>query len=606
MWCGSEAPDLAARRAMSMNKETHGAGPQVEKERVSEANAQSAAPAGAPMPLGGNCSSPNGMAGPRGGPARFGAFGAERVRSTRYNDWVVGGGKLKTDLPLMLIDKLDPKRGSESRVQDIGEARLPFCRLSRLEECSVSTRLGPSTGDSFKSQTRRTPMPNEKTVPENPSSPFNPHAAGIDVGATEMYVAVPPGCTDKPVRCFGTFTEDLIALSEWLKSCGVTSVAMESTGVYWIPLFQILEDRGFEVCLVNARHVKNVPGRKTDVADCQWLQYLHSVGLLRGSFRPPQQVCAVRSVIRHRDALVKMASVHVQHMQKALNQMNLQLHHVIANIVGVTGLAIIDAILAGERDTTKLASFRDCRIKASETTIAKSLVGDYRVEHLFTLRQSLQTYRHYQGLIADCDQQVKALLSEFDSRIDPDQQPLSENLKRRLKKDPTATELRVEFHRLTGVDLTAIPGIQVNTVNTLMAEIGRDVSKFHSSKGFASWLGLCPDNRISGGRVLSVQTRAVKNRAATALRLAALSLYRSQTALGDFFRRMRAKLGTPKAITATAHKLARIIYYLLKTRSPYDQTRFARHEEQYRRRREINLKNQAKALGFSLVPVGVS
>lgn len=442
-----------------------------------------------------------------------------------------------------------------------------------------------------------------KSVPQkSPAPTFNPHAAGIDIGATELYIAVPPESADKPVRCFGTFTEDLIALSDWLKSCGVTSVAMESTGVYWIPVFQMLEDRGFVVFLVNARHVKNVPGRKTDVSDCQWLQYLHSVGLLRGSFRPPQQVCAVRSLVRHRDALIKMAAVHVQHMQKALTQMNLQLHHVISDITGVTGLAIIDAILGGERDTEKLSSFRDKRIKAPQEVIAKSLVGDYRVEHLFVLEQSLQCYRHYQGLITDCEQRVKALLSAFDSRVNPDERPIPESAKTSPKRGSAAGELRIELYRLTGVDLTAIPGIQSTTIHTLFAEIGRDVSKFPTAKHFASWLGLCPDNRISGGHILSVRTKAVKNRASIALRMAAQSLYRSQTALGDFFRRMRAKLGTPKAITATAHKLARIIYHLLKTGMPYDQTRFARHEEQYRRRKEIYLKNQAKALGFALVP----
>ena len=445
-------------------------------------------------------------------------------------------------------------------------------------------------------------MSDNNSVPQGQPLSFNPNAAGIDIGSTELYVAVPPGRSEKPVRCFGTFTEDVVALSDWLMSCGVTTVAMESTGVYWIPVFQILEDRGFDVCLVNARHVKNVPGRKTDVADCQWLQYLHSVGLLRASFRPPQQVCAVRSLVRHRDAQVKMASSHVQHMQKALTQMNLQLHHVIADIAGATGLAIIDAILAGERDTVKLARFRDPRVKTTEAVIAKALVGDYRTEHLFTLRQSLTSYRHYQGLIAECEQQIKNLLTEFDSRIDPDEHPLPPNSKRPLKKDSSGAELRGEFYRMTGVDLTAIPGIQVNAIHTLLAEVGRDVSKFPSAKHFASWMGLCPDNRISGGRILSVRTRRVKNRAAVVLRLAALSLRRSQTALGDFFRRMRAKLGAPKAITATAHKLARIIYFLLKTRTPYDHTYFARHEERHRRRKEISLIRQAKALGYSLVP----
>ena len=439
----------------------------------------------------------------------------------------------------------------------------------------------------------------KKIVPQKMPLSFNAHAAGIDVGATELFVSVPAESSEKPVRSFGTFTEDLLALCDWLMTCDVTTVAMESTGVYWIPIFQMLEDRGFEVCLVNARHVKNVPGRKTDVSDCQWLQYLHSVGLLRGSFRPPQQVCAVRSIVRHRDALIKMASVHVQHMQKALTQMNLQLHHVIAKITGTTGLAIIDAILGGERDTEKLASLRDVRVRATEEVIAKSLVGDYREEHLFTLRQSLQSYRHYQDSIAQCDEKIKDLLSGFDSKIEPDERPLPESTKPGIKKNP---ELRAEFYRLTGVDLTAIPGVQAGTVHVILSEVGRDVSKFPSAKHFASWLGLCPDNRISGGRILSVQTRNVKNRAATALRLAAQSLFRSHTALGDYFRRMRAKMGTPQAITATAHKIARIIYHMLKTGNPYDHTEFARHEEQYRCRKEIYIRNQAKALGYTLVP----
>lgn len=447
-------------------------------------------------------------------------------------------------------------------------------------------------------------MHDEGSVPKGQPLTFNPNAAGIDVGATSMYVAVPPERGN--VRRFETFTEDLYALADWLKSCGVTSVAMESTGVYWIPLFQILEDRDFEVCLVNARHVKNVPGRKSDVSDCQWLQYLHAVGLLRGSFRPPQQVCAVRSIVRHRDALVKMASAHVLHMQKAMTQMNLQLQHVIADITGATGLAIIDALLAGERDPAKLATFRDPRVRSPEAVIAKALVGDYRPEHLFTLRQSLQSYRHYETLIADCAQQIKTLLAEFDSRIDPDEQPLPPSSKRPLKRDSAGAQMRTEFYRLTGVDLTAVPGIQSNTVHTLLAEIGRDVSRFSSAKRFASWLGLCPDNRITGERIISSRTRLVKNRAAVALRLAAISLRRSDTALGQFFRRMRAKLGAPKAITATAHKLARLVYYLLKTRTPYDQTRFALHEQQHNRRREIGLIRQAKALGYALVPLAVT
>ena len=446
------------------------------------------------------------------------------------------------------------------------------------------------------------PRSNDKIVHKNVSAVFNPNAAGIDIGATELYVAVPCDRTEKPVRRFGTFTEDLLALAAWLKECKIKSIAMESTGVYWIPLFQILEDHGFDVCLVNARHVKNVPGRKSDVSDCQWLQYLHSVGLLRGSFRPPQQVCAVRVVLRHRDALVKLVNVHIQHMQKALTQMNLQLHHVISDITGVTGLSILDAILSGERNPDTLAAFRDKRIKASKETIAKSLVGDYRPELLFTLQQSLQTFRHYQSQVAECGQKIQTMLNAFDSQVDVKKNPLPENPKPKKKKEDPL-QLHSQLYRITGVDLTAIPGIQATSAYTLLAEIGQDVSKFPSSKHFASWLGLCPDNRVSGGRVLSVHTKPVTNRAATTLRMAATTLLRSETALGNYYRRMRAKLGAPPAITATAHKLARIIYHLLKNKQPYDQTRFAQHEEQYRRRMEVKLINQAKALGYALVPV---
>ena len=434
---------------------------------------------------------------------------------------------------------------------------------------------------------------------------LHPHAAGIDIGATELYVCVPLDRDPQPIRRFGTFTEDLLALAAWLAQCGVTSVAMESTGVYWIPLYQILEERQFEVCLVNARHVKNVPGRKSDVQDCQWLQYLHSVGLLRGSFRPPETVCAVRSLLRHRDSLVQLAATHTQHMQKALTQMNLQLHHVLSDITGVTGLAILDAILAGERDPQGLARHRDPRIKASPETIAKALVGDYRLEHLFTLRQSLASYRHYQQLIGECDGEVQALLGDFASQIDPAVHPLPPSTSARRTPHGTAPrfDLRAELYRVLGTDLTQVPGLQTPTVHTLFAELGADLSPFPSGDHFASWLGLCPDNRISGGKVLSVKTRRVKHRVAQALRLAAQSLSRSQSVLGGFFRRMRAKLGAPKAITATAHKLARIVYHLLTTRQPYDESRLAAVEADHRRRTESRLRTQARALGFQLVPV---
>jgi transposase len=438
---------------------------------------------------------------------------------------------------------------------------------------------------------------------------LHPNAAGIDIGATSIYAAVPADRDAQPVRSFQTFTEDLHRLTDWLQHCGIETVAMESTGVFWIPLFQILEERGFEVCLVNARHVKNVPGRKTDVSDCQWLQYLHSVGLLQPSFRPAQQVCALRSLLRHRDSLVQMASAYAQRIQKALDQMNLQLHHVISDITGASGVAILEGILNGERDPLKLARLRDYRIKASEETVAKSLVGDYRPEHLFTLRQSLEAWRYHRKLIADCDEEVQRYLAGFSSKIDPKQQPLPPRKKTSSSKLHTSCpgyDLRTEHYRILGVDLTEVPSINTLTIHSVLAEVGPDLSKFRSAAAFASWLGLCPDNRISGGKLLSVRTRHVQNRAALALRVAAQTLHHNQSALGHYYRRMRAKLGAPKAITATAHKLARIIYHLLTTGEPYHETVFAEYEKQHRLRTITRLKAQVRALGFRLVPSEVT
>lgn len=434
---------------------------------------------------------------------------------------------------------------------------------------------------------------------------LNLNAAGIDIGATEIYVAVPLDRDPDPVRKFGSFTADLNALADWLGQCKIQTVAMESTGVYWIPLFQILESRGLEVYLVNAKHVKNVPGRRTDVSDCQWLQYLHAVGLLRASFRPPQEICAIRSLLRHRNSLVEMATCHVQHIQKALDQMNLQLHHVIADITGTTGLAILDAILAGERDVEKLAQLRDPRIRASEETIAKSLVGDYRPEHLFTLRQSVALYREYQRRIADCEAEMQSLMKHLPTKADLSQAlPAAKDSVRKCKvmKPAKAVALREEAYRILGVDLTTIPGISVLHVQAILAEVGPDLSQFRSASAFASWMGLCPDNDISGGKVLWRGTRKVRNRVAVTLRMAAQSLQHSQSALGDFYRRMRAKLGAPKAITAAAHKLARIVYHLLTTREPYDDSVFTKAEQKYRHRTEKRLKAQALLLGFALVP----
>jgi transposase len=433
---------------------------------------------------------------------------------------------------------------------------------------------------------------------------LNPDAAGIDIGATEIYVAVPADRDAEPVRMFATFTQDLNELADWLQQCRVRTVAMESTGVYWIPLMQILEIRGLEVYLVNAKHVKNVPGRRTDVSDCQWLQYLHSVGLLRASFRPAQDICAVRSLLRHRASLVDMATCHVQHMQKALDQMNLQLHHVISDITGTTGLAILDAILDGNRDVQALAALRDPRIKASHETIAKSLVGDYRQEHLFTLQQSVGLYREYQRRVAACEEEMQRLMKGLETKADSAILPPAKDSVKKCKVMPPARAmaLREEAYRILGVDLTTIPGISVLHVQCILAELGGDVSKFRSAGAFSSWMGLCPDNDISGGKVLWSGTRKVKNRIAAALRMAAQSLQQSESALGVFYRRMRAKLGAPKAITAAAHKLARIIFHMLTTREPYDESVFAKAEQRNLQRMETRLKAQAQALGYKLLP----
>jgi transposase len=432
------------------------------------------------------------------------------------------------------------------------------------------------------------------------------NAAGIDVGATEVYVAVPPGRDAEPVRRFKTFTGDLRAMAAWLVQCGITTVAMESTGVYWIPPHQILEEAGIRVCLVNSKHVKHVPGRKSDVQDCQWLQYLHAVGLLKASFRPDSQICALRSLSRHRASLVDSAAVHVQHMHKALTQMNLQIHHILSDITGLSGMAIIEAIVAGERDPHQLAAKCHQNVRSSRETVIKSLVGNYRSEHLFTLKQSLTAYRHYQELMAECDREIDRLMRSLNSRIDPTQQgpmPSPDPKAQKRRKNQFHFQMGPELNRIFGVDLTAIPGISALTAHTLLAEIGPDLSRFPNVAAFASWLALCPANKKSGGKVLSSKTRQTSSRASRALRIAAQTLARSRSRLGSFYRSMRARLGSPQAITATAHKLARIVYHLLTTGQSYDESVFLMEDQKQAQRHEKRLRKQAKTLGFQLVPI---
>jgi transposase len=431
----------------------------------------------------------------------------------------------------------------------------------------------------------------------------NPNAAGIDVGSEVHYVAVPPDRDPEPVRSFKCFTADLNALADWLDECGIETVAMESTSVYWIPLYQILEARGFEVILVNARHVKNVPGRKTDVLDCQWLQQLHSYGLLRGSFRPEDRICVLRSYIRQRDNLVKSAGAHIQRMQKALEQMNIQLHKAITDIIGVTGIRIIEAILNGERDPTKLAQLRDHRTRNSEETIAKSLEGDWREEHLFTLRQEFELYQIYREKITECDRKIEAYLGTFESKVDPDQKPLPKFKHGRKKRQGNQPELdlRTPLYRMIGFDFTALDGFDVLTVQTIISEVGLDATKWPTEKHFSSWLGLCPNNKVTGGRVKDTRSKKVVNRAACAFRMAAQAAGKTHTALGGYYRRMRNRLGPSKANTATAHKLACIVYRTLKYGKEYVDPGVAYYEQKYRQRALNNLKRRARLLGYELI-----
>lgn len=429
-------------------------------------------------------------------------------------------------------------------------------------------------------------------------------AAGIDIAHREHWCAVPPDRCEKPVRAFGTFTEDLEAMADWFSQCGIKTVAMESTGVYWIPAFQVLERRGFTVRLVNARHVKNVSGRKSDVLDCQWLQRLHSYGLLNASFRPTDQMCVLRSYLRYRDELVSARSVQCLHMQKALQEMNVQLHQVLSDVTGVSGRRLIDAILGGERDPHKLAELVDCRVRATQATVRKALQGDYRAEHLFVLQCAYELYQSYAGKIHLCDEQVIAQLAQLPDRVNVEEKPVPPRKagRSRLKDLVAGKDLREELYRCTGVDLTAIEGIGVLTAQVVISEIGLDMTRWRSEKHFASWLGLCPDHRISGGKVLSRHTRHVLNPVADALRIAATTLQKSKTALGAFYRRMRGRLGSPSAITATAHKLARLIYRLLKHGELYVRQGLEEYERKYRERVLHHLNKTAANLGFQLTP----
>src|ERR1700712_2259682 len=431
-------------------------------------------------------------------------------------------------------------------------------------------------------------------------SPVHSGAAAIDIGATMHVAAVGPDRDEQPVRTFRTFTDDLRRLADWFAGCGIKTIVMESTGGYWIPVFEILEQRGFEVMVVNARDAKHVPGRKTDVSDAQWLQRLHEYGLLRASFRPQAEIAGLRAYLRQRERLLDYAASHIQHMQKALMQMNLQLHHVLTDITGVTGLSIIRAIVAGERDPSVLASYRDRRCHASIETVCQALAGNYRAEHIFALTQALELYDVYQTKVLACDKQIEAILRRLRKSPTPAANKLPTVRRRTRQPNALAFDARAALHAILGVDLTQIDGLGPYLALKLVGECGTSLAAWPTAKHFTSWLALAPHNKISGGKVLSSKTRRTSNRAASLLRLAAGTVGRTDTALGAFYRRLSARVGKAKAITATARKIAVLFYNTLRHGMTYTDPGASYYEDRYKRRVLTNLERRAKSLGYVL------
>ena len=445
-------------------------------------------------------------------------------------------------------------------------------------------------------------------------APLNPCVAGIDIGASSVFICIGFADGHQEIREYLTFTEDLKSMLTWIQQNGIKSVAMESTGVYWIPIYDILAQSGIDVMLVNAYYLKTVPGRKTDVKDCQWIQQLHAYGLLRGSFRPDDEGVVLRGYVRQRSRLFELAAQQVQLMHKALVQMNIQINHVVSDITGATGINIIRAIVSGEQNPIILAKHRDYRCKKDEQEIAKALDGNYRQEHLLALKHSLAAYDFFHQQALECEEAIETIINKRATQQTGQPSTQTTNSEKRLGKNGRGVQKKTKYNlspyhfeaesslvKILGVNLTEIPGLDVNGIMKILAEIGTDMSKFASAKHFASWLGLCPGNKISGGKVLSSKTKPSANRAAQALRLAANTLYCSKTALGAYFRRMRARLGAPKAITAAAHKLAKILYTMLKERKSFTEVGQAAYEAAYKERQLLSLQKRAKELGYGLV-----
>lgn len=438
-------------------------------------------------------------------------------------------------------------------------------------------------------------------------SQVHPHAAGVDIGAHEIMVCVPGGENTQLVRSFGNYTADLQSIAAWLKEHHIETVAMESTGVYWIPLFETLEAAGFHCCLISSRSLRRIPGRKSDVLDCQWIQTLHSYGLLESSFRPEADLIALRTLLRHRAQLLEHRAPHVLHMKKALLQMNIQLSQALSDVTGVTGLAIIRAIVAGERDPHKLAALRNYRCHKDEEEIAKALTGTWREEHLFVLKQSLEMYDFYTRQIEACDAEIERSYAQVrpgeDGSDDDDLPPLPEHKRKSHSKNaPQAGQIRRHLKRICGVDVTAIHGVGEVLAQEMVMETGTDMTRFPNEKHFCSWLGLAPKNEISGGKVLRSATLKTRNRAGQAFRKAAASVMRSDCVFGVFYRRMKARLGPAQAAVATAHLIARVYYRMLKFKVEYQPLTVEQYEAKYRQQQVKSLQKKAAKLGYQLSP----
>lgn len=444
----------------------------------------------------------------------------------------------------------------------------------------------------------------EEARPFGGMSRVQAHAAGVDIGAHEIMVCVDGGEGRQIVRSFGTYTVDLQMIAKWLVEHEVETVAMESTGVYWIPLFEELERCSFHCHLISSRSLRRVPGRKSDVVDCQWIQTLHSYGLLESSFRPEADLVALRTLLRHRAQLIQHRAPHILHMQKALLQMNLQLSQALSDVSGISGQTIIRAIVSGERDPHKLAALRNYRCKKDEQEIAKALTGTWREEHLFILKQSLEFYDFYTQQLEACDLQIEHTygLVRPDWPGDEREVPAQSKRNSHSKNAPRKVNVRKHLKRICGVDIMAVDGVSASLAQTIVIEVGTDMSKFPNEKHFCSWLGLAPKNEISGGKILKNNTLKTRNRAGQAFRLAAGSVMRADCAFGAFYRRQKARLGPAQAAVATAHLIARIVYRMLKYKVEYEPLSVAQYEQHYQEQQLKYLQKKAGKLGFHLVP----